>query len=58
MSTTLTAIAQAENSKYKVEGAGPAAGTAQIAGGIVHEAEKVLDELVELRKWKEEMENT
>ncbi|CAM9355822.1 unnamed protein product, partial [Hapterophycus canaliculatus] len=47
-----------ETGKYRVEGAGAASGTAQIAGGIVQEAEKVLDELVELRKWKEEMENT
>ncbi|CAM9786865.1 unnamed protein product, partial [Scytosiphon promiscuus] len=45
-----------DSNKYKVDGA--VAGTAQIAGGIVHEAEKVLDELVELRKWKEDMENT
>ncbi|CAM9342052.1 unnamed protein product, partial [Ectocarpus sp. 12 AP-2014] len=44
------------NSKFNVDGAG--SGTALVAGGIVHEADKVLDELVELRKWKEDMEST
>ncbi|CAM9801624.1 unnamed protein product [Ectocarpus sp. 6 AP-2014] len=44
------------NSKFNVDGAG--SGTALVAGGIVHEADKVLDELVELRKWKEGMEST
>ncbi|CAM9411494.1 unnamed protein product [Ectocarpus sp. 4 AP-2014] len=44
------------NSKFNVDGAG--SGTALVAGGIVHEADKVLDELVELRKCKEDMEST
>ncbi|CAN0368966.1 unnamed protein product [Ectocarpus sp. 12 AP-2014] len=51
-----TASTLPTNSKFDVDGAG--SGTALVAGGIVHEADKVLDELVELRKWKEDMEST
>lgn len=54
-------IDAAENRKYAVSGA--VSGTAghgrmAMAGGIVQEADNVLDELVQLRKWKEDMENT
>lgn len=31
---------------------------ARVAGGILEEADGVLDELVRLRDWKEKMENT
>ncbi|CAB1119047.1 unnamed protein product [Ectocarpus sp. CCAP 1310/34] len=54
--TNGTASTLPTNSKFDVDGAGSS--TALIAGGIVHEADKVLDELVELRKWKEDMEKT
>ncbi len=47
-----------ESGKYRVEAAGLVAGPARVAGGIVQEADNVLDELVKLRKWKEDMEKT
>ncbi|CAM9766344.1 unnamed protein product [Ectocarpus fasciculatus] len=56
--TASTSSTLPPNSKFKVYGDGAGSGTALVAGGIVHEADKVLDELVELRKWKEGMETT
>lgn len=50
-----------ESGKYSVAGvAGAVHGTGRmaVAGGIVEEADNVLDELVKLRKWKEDMEST
>ena len=39
-------------------GEGGASEKARVAGGIMQEADSVLAELVRLREWKEEMENT
>ena len=40
------------------DGGGGASEKARVAGGIMKEADSVLDELVRLREWKEEMEST
>eukprot|EP00752_Nemacystus_decipiens_P011358 g10092.t1 len=49
-----------QSGRYSVAGAGSGSGAGRMAmaGGIVEEADNVLDELVKLRKWKEDMENT
>ena len=60
MRCVLCCAIPAESGKYSVAGAVHGSGTGRMAmaGGIVEEADNVLGELVKLRKWKEDMENT
>ena len=37
---------------------GGASDKAKVAGGIMQEADSVLDELIRLQEWKEDMKNT